>query len=207
MSSRVSRIVLSVVVGMVAVALGLYSGRFIALGVGLVFASSLQALALATSVTWWGFIGLINGVGLGFGALRRGRLRFILMSVLGFALGGVIAAVPGMNRMDRASAIAVLATPVGGALAGLLIGLSVRLKAGVVLMVIAGALAMWIAQPFFELLPPRSILDALLTALVGSGSSTPASSDAGTVALNTLLLLAPGALIGAALSAWMPDHA
>jgi hypothetical protein len=204
MSRRATRIVLSAVVGSIGVAIGLYFGRFIAGGVGVLFASSRGALPFATSIAWWAFIGLVGGAGLAVVAIGHRRIGFVAAALAGFALGGALAAVPEASRLDRDAALAVLATPAGGALAGLLMGLSARLKTGVVLMIVAGALAMWIAQPFFDLLPPRSILDAILSVLVGSGSSTSASSDAGAVALNTLLLFAPGALIGIALAALKP---
>jgi hypothetical protein len=186
MRNRLARAVLSLVAGSIGVAIGLYFGRFIATAVGGAVAiaasgtgASLATIALATSISWWAFIGLAGGLAWAFSALKRRRLLFVVISVAGFALGGLIAALPEMNRADRASALAALAAPVGGALAGLLIGLAARLRIRSALMPAVGAAAMAIAGP-----------------QIGSVLPSP----------NWIALLAPGALVGAALSALAPDE-
>jgi len=180
MRNRLPRILLSLVVGSFGVAIGLYFGRFIAGGVGLLFASSRQALPLATSTTWWAFVGLLSGLGLAFSAVTQRRVRFVAVSVVGFAVGGAIAAWPEISRLDRGTLQAALAVPLGGALAGLLAGLAARLKVRAVPMSIVGALATVVARPHLDaLIPPP----------------------------DWIALLVPGALLGAALAALMPDNA
>jgi len=169
----------SLAAGSIGVAIGLYFGRFIAGAVALPFASSRQAIPLATGVTWWAFIGLIGGLGLAFTAVSERRVRFVLVSLLGFALGGAIAALPEANRLDRSSVLATLAVPLGGALAGLLTGISARLGVRSALAAIVGALAMLIAKPHLDALIPPS---------------------------DWVALLAPGAMIGTALALLAPDN-
>ncbi len=170
-------IVLSLVLGSIGVAAGLYFGRFLAGGAGLPFATSYVALVITTGAVWWAFVGLAGGVGLAAGAMRSHRLRFVLISIVSFALGGVVAALPEAARADRASAFAWLAVASGGALAGLGIGLAAGLKARAVVTMLAGALAMFVARPYFALIPPS----------------------------DPIALLAPGALIGAILAALVPN--
>ncbi len=180
MRNRLPRILLSLVVGSFGVAIGLYGGRFVAGGVGLLFASSRQALPLATSTTWWAFVGLLGGLGLAFSAVSQRRVRFIVISVVGFALGGAIAAWPEISHVDRGTIQAALAVPLGGALAGLLAGLAAQLKVRAVPLSIVGALATVVARPHLDTLIPPS---------------------------DWIALLAPGALLGAALAAFLPDNA
>jgi hypothetical protein len=183
MNTRIARIVLSLIVGSIGVAIGLYFGRFPAGGVGFLFRSSLQAISLATGVTWWAFIGLIGGLGLALSTLNKRRVRFVALSVVGFAAGGALAALLVSSSADRTAATATLAVPLGGALAGLVMGLSAGLGSRSVLILIVGALAMAIGGPYID---PRS-------------SAIPP--------FDVIALLAPGALIGAALAAWAPDDA
>jgi len=183
MNTRVARIVLSVIVGSIGVAIGLYFGRFPAGGVGFLFRSSLQAISLATGITWWAFVGLIGGLGLALSALSRHRVRFVMLTVIGFAAGGALAALLVSSSADRTAATATLAVPLGGALAGLVMGLSARMGVGAVLMLIVGALAMTIGGPYID---PRS-------------SAIPP--------FDVIALLVPGALIGAVLAALAPDAA
>jgi hypothetical protein len=173
MNKRVSRIVLSLVLGSIGVAAGLYFGRFLAGGAGLPFATSYVALVITTGAVWWAFVGLTGGVGLAAGAVRSHRLRFVSISMASFALGGVVAALPEVARADRASTLALMAIPLGGALAGLGIGLAAGMKERAVIMMLTGALAMFVARPYFALIPPS----------------------------DPLALLAPGALIGVVLAA------
>jgi hypothetical protein len=181
MNSRILKIVLSLVVGAVGVAIGLYFGRFVSAPAGLLFASSRQAIPLATGITGWAFIGFIGGLGLAFTAVSRHRARFVLVSILGFALGGLLAALPeAIGRADRNSTLAVLALPLGGALAGLLLGLGAQLRTQALLTLIAGAAAMAIGGPF-----------------IGPQSSVIPPAD-------WVALLLPGAIIGATVAVLAP---
>lgn len=177
MNERAARILLSFVLGSIGVALGLYFGRFLAGGAGLPFATSYVALVITTGAVWWAFVGLTGSVGLAAGAVRSHRLRFVLNSIVSFALGGVVAALPEAARADRVSAFAWLAVTSGGALAGLGLGLGAGLKARAVVMMLAGALGMLVSRPYFALIPPSDLM----------------------------ALLAPGALMGAALAALVPN--
>lgn len=190
MRHRLPRILLSLVVGSFGIAIGLYFGRFSAGGVGLLFASSRQALPLATSTTWWAFVGLLGGLGLAFSAVRQRRARFVAVSVVGFALGGAIAALPEMSRIDRSTALAALAMPLGGALAGLLAGLAAQLRVRSALILVVGVVAMAIARPHID---PR-------------GSAIPRPIESWTLS-DWIALLVPGALLGGALAALTPDDA
>ena len=206
MNNRLVRIVLSLCLGAIAVALGLYFGRFAAAAVALPFASSRQALPFATGITWWAFVGLLAGVGLAFTAIGRRRARWMVVSVLGFGLGGALAAALVAASANRGSPLATLSLPLGGALAGLLLGLAAGLKVRSSVMLIAGALAMWIAAPHIgSPFPPRSLMDVLISAIAGGSAGNAANSAA--LAGNTLSLLAPGALIGATLAALAPAAA
>jgi len=179
MGNRLVRIGLSLIVGSVAVAIGLYFGRFVAAAAALPFASSRQAISFATSIAWWVFIGLIAGVGLALTAVSRYRFRLVLVAVVGFGLGGALAAlIAGAAGADRNSALITLAMPIGGALAGTIIGLGAGLRARSAVTLIAGAVALWIAAPHI-------------------GSVIPPSDWIG--------LLAPGAILGAALAALAPN--
>src|SRR3990172_4768649 len=148
MRNRLSRIVLSLVVGSIVVAIGLYLGWFIAIGLqaartlsGSVRAQpSRETVALVTDVTRWTFLGLTTGLGLAFAALP-----------------------------------------------GLLLGLGARLDIRSALMLIVVALAMMIAGPFID---PRS--------------SVMLPSPLRLTLSDWLILLAPGALIGAILAALVP---
>ncbi|HLF25632.1 MAG TPA: hypothetical protein VJG32_04800 [Anaerolineae bacterium] len=180
MSNRLARMVLSLVVGSIGVAIGLYFGRFIAGGVGLLFASSRQAIPIATSTAWWAFIGLIGGLALAFSAVRKHRVLLVLASIVGFALGGAIAALPEASRIDRSALLATLAVWLGGALAGLLLGLGARLGVRALVLAAAGALAMFLARSHLEALIPPS---------------------------DVFALLAPGALLGVVLAALAPERA
>lgn len=178
MSHRLGRIALSTLVGAVAVAIGLYFGRFVAAAAALPFASSRQAIPLATGTTWWAFTGLIAGVGFALTAVSAHRIRVALVSILGFGLGGALAAVFTIaSGADRAPALTTLGAPLGGplggALAGLLVGLAAGLGIRAVALLIVGAAAMLIAAPQI-------------------GPALPAP--------DVIALLAPGALIGAALA-------
>ena len=182
MNNRLVRIVLSLVVGSVAVAIGLYFGRFIAAVVALPFASSRQAIPFATGITWWAFVGLIAGLGLAFAAMGRRRVRLILASVVGFGLGGALAVLlVTAGGANRASALIALATPLGGALAGLLIGWAAGSGARSSLMLIAGALAMAIATPHIgSVIPPSDWIALLLPgAIIGAtlGAIAPLTGD------------------------------
>ena len=205
MNNRLVRIGLSLCLGSIAVALGLYFGRFAAAAVALPFASSRQALPFATGITWWAFVGLLAGLGLAFTAIGRRRARWTAMSVLGFGLGGALAAaLVAAGSANRGSPLAALSLPLGGALAGLLLGLAAGLKIRSIALLIAGALAMWIAAPHIgSPLPPRSLMDVLISAIAGGSAGDAANSAA--LAGNTLSLLAPGALIGATLAALAPE--
>ena len=176
---RLVRVLASLAAGSIGVAIGLYFGRFVAGPVALPFAASRQAIAFATGATWWAFIGLTGGFGLAFTAVRERRIRFVLVSLLGFVLGGALAAWLGLIGSSSRNAIwAELAAPLGGALAGLLVGLAARRQARSALMAIAGALALVMARPHLDaLIPPP----------------------------DWVALLAPGALIGAALAVLAPD--
>ena len=187
MGNRLVRIVLSLIVGSVAVAIGLYFGRFVAAVAALPFASSRQALPFATGITWWMFIGLLAGVGLALTAVSRKRVRLFLASVVGFGLGGALAAlVARAAGATRNSARVAIAMPVGGALAGLLLGLGMGLRARSVVVLIAGAVALWIATPhigsvippsdWIALLAPGAILGAVLAALAPSERAVPPSA-------------------------------
>jgi len=205
---RLVRLVVSLVSGSISVAIGLYFGRFIAGVAALPFASSRQAIPFATGISWWAFVGLIAGLALAFTALSRSRVRFIAISLLGFALGGGLAALLAMTgSADRNAIAATLAVPLGGALAGLLMGVSARLGVRSVIVAIVGALAMAIAAPHIagSALPPRSLFDVLLSLITGSTARS--AADAGAVAANTFSLLVPGALIGAVLAALAPSEA
>lgn len=196
MNKRVSRIVLSLVLGSIGVAAGLYLGWFVA--VGLQVARTLsgsagaqpsrETVALVTDVTRWAFLGLTAGLGLAFAALHKRRVRFLLASIAGFALGGTLASWLVVTSLDRAAPAATLALPLGGALAGLLLGLGARLDIRSALMLIVVALAMMIAGPFID---PRSsvILPSPLRLTPG----------------DWIILLTPGALIGAILAALVPN--
>ncbi|HKZ84741.1 MAG TPA: hypothetical protein VJ793_13885 [Anaerolineae bacterium] len=195
MRNRLSRIVLSLVVGSIVVAIGLYLGWFIAIGLqaartlsGSVRAQpSRETVALVTDVTRWTFLGLTTGLGLAFAALHKHRVRFLLASIAGFALGGALASWLVVTSLDRAAPAATLALPLGGALAGLLLGLGARLDIRSALMLIVVALAMMIAGPFID---PRS--------------SVMLPSPLRLTLSDWLILLAPGALIGAILAALVP---
>jgi len=177
---RLVRIIASLAAGSIGVAIGLYFGRFIAGAVAFPFATSRQAIPFATGITWWAFIGLIGGLGLAFTAVSKRRIRFILVSLLGFALGGALAAWLGMiGSSNRNATLAGLAVLLGGALAGLLTGTSAQLGVRSVLMASVGALAMTLARPHLDALIPPS---------------------------DWIALLAPGALIGAALAVLAPDN-
>lgn len=168
------RVLLAAVAGSIGVALGLYFGRFIAGAVAFPFASSRQAIPFVTGAAWWGIIGLLGGMALAFAVTKIGRLPFVAMTLVGFALGGVLAALlQSLSATSRDAALAGLGAPLGGALAGLLAGLGARLGARSVATLLAGALAMWIARPHFDFIPPSDLL----------------------------ALLAPGAILGAALAA------
>ncbi len=182
MNHRLVRIVLSLIAGSICVAIGLYFGRFIAGGVGFLVASSRQAIPFATGITWWAFTGLIAGVGLTFTAVRKRRFRVFVASFVGFALGGALAVVLATAAGgDRNSVVIVLAVPLGGALAGLLMGVSAELGARVVVMMLAGAAALWIAAPqigsvippsdWISLLAPGAIIGAVLAALAKDAPS------------------------------------
>jgi len=195
MSRRVSRIVLSLVLGSIGVAAGLYLGWFVA--VGLQVARTLsgsanaqpsrETVALVTDVTRWAVLGLTTGLGLAFAALHRRRARFLSASLAGFALGGALASWLVVTSLNRAALAATLALPLGGALAGLLLGLGARLGIRSALMLIVVALAMVIAGPFID---PRSsvVLPSPLRLTPG----------------DWLILLAPGALIGGVLAVLVP---
>ena len=189
MSNRLARIVLGTLVGSIGVGIGLYFGRFVAAAAALPFAASRQAIPLATGAAWWAFVGLIGGLGLAFAAVNRGRVLFVLVSIVGFALGGVIAALPEAGRVDRSAALSALAVPIGGGLAGLLIGLAARLKARSALMLIAGVAALAIAAPHID---PR-------------GSAIPRPIGSWQLS-DWLALLAPGAIIGGTLAALAPER-
>ncbi len=180
MRNRVVKVLLSLVVGAVGMAIGLYFGRFVG-AVGVLFASSRQTSALVADTARWIFLGLIGGLGLAFTAVSRQRVRFVLVSLVGFALGGALASYLVFSSAGRNTLQASLAVPVGGALAGLLLGLSARLGIRSVLMLVASALAMLIAGAYID---PR-------------GSVIPPS--------DWLSLLAPGALVGAVLAALVPE--
>lgn len=182
MSRRVGRIVLSIVVGSFGVAIGLYFGRFPAGALGFLFRSSLQTITFATAITWWAFTGLIGGLGLAFTAMSTHRIRFVILTTLGFGAAGALVALLVSSSSSRDAALATLAVPAGGALAGLVMGLAARLRVKAVLILIAGALALAIGGPYID---PRS-------------SAIPP--------VNLVALLVPGALIGGALAAFAPER-
>ncbi len=174
------RMLASLAAGSIGVAIGLYFGRFVAGLAALPFAASRQAVPFATGAAWWALIGLAGSLGLAFTAVRRRRIRFVSVALVGFVLGGVLAAWLGqIGSSSRNAALTGLAAPLGGALAGLIVGLSARLQARSALLAIAGALALAIARPHLDaLIPPP----------------------------DWIALLAPGALIGAALAVLAPDQ-
>lgn len=170
MNPRYARILYSIAGGSIGVAVGLYFGRFIAGGAAFPFRSSLQTIQLVTSTAWWATIGLTGGLGLAFTAIRRKRFRFVISSVLSFALGGICAALLVQAAAgDRASSLPGLAIPLAGALSGLLIGLAAGLKSRALTMLIVGALALAIAAPHIGAPFPPNDIPALIVpgALLG----------------------------------------
>ena len=192
---RLVRIIASLAAGSIGVAIGLYLGWFAAAGLqaARIFATrnqlSLGAIALITETVRWAFIGLIGGSGLAFTVVNQRRLVFILASILGFALGGALTALLVFGNLNRNAASATLGVPLGGALAGLLSGLGARLGIRSVLMLIVTALAMVIGGLFID---PRS--PGILPSPLRLGLT------------DWIALLAPGALIGAALAVLAPDN-
>jgi len=178
-------VLLCLAAGSIAVAAGLYFGRFIALGAGSLVVmgasgqgASLNAISLITGIAWWAFMGLIAAPSLGYSALSKPhRLRFVWMTILGFALGGLLAALLGQAGIaGRDTLLSNAAVPLGGALAGLLMGFGARLGVRAAILAIALAVAMLIARPLLALIPPSDLV----------------------------VLLAPGAIAGATLAALTP---
>jgi hypothetical protein len=182
---RLIRTLASLAAGSIGVAAGLYFGRFVAAGAGGLLAigssagTTRAAISLATSTAWWAFIGLIAGAGLAFTAVKTRRIQFAVITLVGFALAGALAAWLGSTPT---APLASVALPAGGALAGLLAGLAARLKVGSALMLFVGAAAMTLAGPHID----------------ARGSAIPRPIASWALA-DWLALLAPGALMGAAL--------
>lgn len=167
---RVVQILLSIITGSIGVAFGLYFGRFVSVALAFPFASSRQALNLVTTISWWASIGLSGGLGLAFTAINNRRARFVVGTLLSFALSGMLAAVvSAAGEANRDLTLSSLAIPVAGALSGLLVGLLAGLKARALTMLIVGGLAMAIAAPHIgSFIPPSDILALLLPgALIG----------------------------------------
>jgi hypothetical protein len=156
------RILLGIVAGAIGIALGLYFGRFLAGAIAFPFATLRQLLPFITGIAWWGLIGLLGGIAWALALFKRGRLRFLGITLLGFALGGALAALLGsLGASGRDPNLIGLAVPLGGALAGLAAGLAARLGARALITTLAGALAMWIARPHFDFIPPADVLALL----------------------------------------------
>jgi hypothetical protein len=195
MSNRLARIGLSAVVGSAGIAIGLYAGYFAALGSQLLrnltggAQLSREMVALVADVTRWLFLGLMIGLGLSLTAVTRRRILFGVASIVGFGLGGALASWLVASNPNRSVAPATLAVPLGGALAGLLIGLSAQLRTRAALMLIIGAIAMAIGGPLID---PR-------TSVVLPPPWRLALSE-------WIALLAPGAIIGIALAALAPER-
>lgn len=180
MNRQLIRFALCVVVGAIAVGIGLYFGRFIAGAAAFPFASSRQAISFVTGIVWWAFIGVMLGLGLALTGATERRARLVLLTVLGFALGGALAAWLGsMGSADRNATLTTLSAPLGGVVAGLLMGWGARLGLRALAMAVVAGVAMLIARPHLEALIPPS---------------------------DVLALLIPGVLIGAALAALAPRN-
>lgn len=198
MNTRITRIVLSLIVGSIGVAIGLYLGWLVAVGLQLVRVltdsaggqPSREATALVTDVTRWVFLGLLCGLGLALTGVSRHRVRFVVFAILGFAAGGALASLLVVTSLNRTSPAAMLGVPLGGAVAGLLLGFGARLGVRSVALLVVVAVALLIGGQFID---PRS--DFVLP------------SPLSLTLADWIALLVPGALIGAALAAWTPDGA
>lgn len=195
MNKRVSRVVWSAAAGAIGAGVGLYAGWGAGPGVSLLLISANVPLSRETSAllidsTRWLLLGLFVAVSLAVTAVRRNRARFVLLSVLGFALGGVVTSLLVVSSANRAGVVPSLAVPVGGAVAGLLMGLGAGLRSRSLVMALAAAIALVVGAQFIDprssaLLPPPQRL-------------SPAE---------WIALLVPGALIGAALAGLLPAEA